>query len=513
MKHHARALRWWSRALVAISAVLLLSAPALATWSIVVVNTKTGEVCVASATCIPAFVLKPRLAVLLVGQGAAACQSQIDTTSQNKLYIWNGIQSGLTPAQMIQDLSVLDGQHQNRQYGIVTFDDVPATFTGTGAALAASGVTGMVGDLRYAIQGNIVTGDIVMLDAEQALLNTPGDLATKVMAGMEAARARGGDGRCSCNAAMPTSCGAPPPNFEFSSYTAFICLARMGDIDGTCATAGPSCANGDYYLDLRAVSNAASFEPVKRLERLYHQWRVDLRGTADHLLTKVESSSNSIVADGVSQMQIEVELRDIDGNPVLANPATLTIVPNGPVVPIVAVGAATDLGQGRYSFPVTAGLVPGVQKLAITVVHPTKSVRVWPDVEIQVDPLVELHSQRTTISASAGGTVPLVVNLGAASTGSPYLLLGTSSGTGPGLVIAGVSYPLNFDPFMRWSLNAAGLPPFVATIGALDASGRAQATFVAAPGQLTPFVGRRIDWAAGITPSHATNVAGFDVLP
>ncbi len=513
MKHHPRSVAGWRRALVAISAVLLLSGPALATWSIVVVNTKTGEVCIASATCIPSFQLKPRLAVLLVGQGAAACQSQIDTTSQNKLYIWNGIQSGLTPDQMIQDLSLLDGQHQNRQYGIVTFDDLPATFTGTGAAAAASGVTGIVGDLRYAIQGNIIVADSVVLDAEAALLNTPGDLSTKVMAGMEAARARGGDGRCSCVGGPPTSCGAPPPNMVFSSYTAFIALARMGDIDGTCATMGPTCANGEYYLDLRAVSNANSFEPVKRLERLFHQWRVDLRGTADHLLTTVEASVNSIVADGVSQMQIEVELRDIDGNPVLANPASLTIVPDGPAVPIVSVGTATDLGQGRYSFPVTAGLVPGVQKLAITVVHATKNVRLWPDLEIQVDPLVELHSGHTTISASAGGTVPLVVNLGAASVGSPYLLLGTSSGTGPGLVIAGVNYPLNFDPFMRWSLNAAGLPPFVATIGALDASGRAQATFVAVPGQLTPFVGRRIDWAAGITPSHATNVAGFDVIP
>ncbi len=501
----------WKRVLVALSAVLLLSGPALATWSIVVVNTKTGEVCVASATCIPAFVLKPRLAVLLVGQGGAACQSQIDTTSQNKLYIWNGIQSGLTPAQMIQDLSGLDAFHQNRQYGIVTFDDAPATFTGTGAALAASGVTGIVGDLRYAIQGNIVTGDIVMLDAEAALLNTPGDLATKVMAGMEAARARGGDGRCSCNPAMPTSCGAPPPNFEYSAFTAFICLARMGDVDGTCATAGPSCANGEYYLDIRAVSNAASFEPVKRLERLFHQWRVDLKGTADHLLTKVEPQLDSIVADGVSQMQVEVELRDIDGNPVLANPATLSIVSSGPS--IAAVGAATDLGGGRYTFPVTAGLTPGVQKLAITVVHAAKNVRLWPDVEIEIDPLVELHSARTTISASAGGAVPLVINLGAANAGASYLVLGTSSGTGTGVTLGGYAFPLNFDIFMRQSVNFAGSAPFLGTVGALDASGRAQATYTVSPGQLLPFVGRRIDWAAGVSPNHVTNVAGFDVVP
>jgi hypothetical protein len=312
---------------------------------------------------------------------------------------------------------------------------------------------------------------------------------------------------------MPTSCGAPPPDFDFSSYTAFVCLARMGDVDGTCATAGPSCANGDYYLDLRAVSNAASFEPVKRLERLYNQWRVDLRGTADHLLTKVESSASSIVADGVSQTQVEVELRDIDGNPVLANPATLTIVPDGPAPSIVAVGAATDLGQGRYSFPVTAGLAPGVQKLAITVVHATKNVRLWPDLEIQVDPLVELHSQRATISASAGGAVPLVINLGPSNAGASYLVLGTSSGTGTGVTIGAYTFPLTFDVFMRQSIHFAGALPFLGTVGALDANGRAQAMYTVLPGQLAPFVGQRIDWAAGVSPNHVTNVAGFDVIP
>ena len=48
-------------------AFLLLVDTARATWSIVVVNHRTGEVCVASATCISNFDLKPALCVLRVG--------------------------------------------------------------------------------------------------------------------------------------------------------------------------------------------------------------------------------------------------------------------------------------------------------------------------------------------------------------------------------------------------------------------------------------------------------------
>ena len=70
-------------------------------------------------------------------------------------------------------------------------------------------VTGEVGDLSYAIQGNVLVGWLPVLDAETALLNTPGDLATKVMAAMQAARFAGGDGRCSCSNNNPTGCGEP----------------------------------------------------------------------------------------------------------------------------------------------------------------------------------------------------------------------------------------------------------------------------------------------------------------
>ena len=54
-----------------LGALLVLHAPALATWSIVVLNHKTGEVCVATATCIPNFQIRRYVPVVRVGLGGA----------------------------------------------------------------------------------------------------------------------------------------------------------------------------------------------------------------------------------------------------------------------------------------------------------------------------------------------------------------------------------------------------------------------------------------------------------
>ena len=49
-----------------------------------------------------------------------------------------------------------------------------------------------------------------------------------------AARALGGDGRCSCSVSQPTSCGVPPPGFQKSAHVAVFVVARLGDTNGLC---------------------------------------------------------------------------------------------------------------------------------------------------------------------------------------------------------------------------------------------------------------------------------------
>ena len=58
-----------ARFALALLALAGLTVPAQATWSIVVLNTKTREVCVAGATCLAGMDLIRILPVVVVGEG------------------------------------------------------------------------------------------------------------------------------------------------------------------------------------------------------------------------------------------------------------------------------------------------------------------------------------------------------------------------------------------------------------------------------------------------------------
>ncbi len=505
------------RPLTILLAILTLASAARATWSIVIVNHRTGEVGVASATCISGFDLKPALCVLRVGEGAAAAQSVIDQTGVNRMIIWNELQAGTDPDQIINILGAQDPQHQRRQYGIVSLRAGPATFTGVQCGNARFGVSGTTGDLSYAIQGNVLTGTIVVTNAEQALLASSGDLPTRMMAAMIAARDMGGDGRCSCSHMLPQSCGAPPPEPFFSAATAFMVVARLGDQDGTC-NAGQGCANGHYWCDIRVIDGPPNGQdPVVRMaNHTLPSWRGSLVGRADHFLTRV-TSAQVIPADGASSTVVDVELRNIDDQPIDPFQPQLVIQSlDAPGTQVAVASPATDLGGGRLRFTLTSNGLVGNGRWQITVTQGDGShVRLWPNLEVRAGTPTPLFCGFDTVSATAGATVPLTLNLGPTSAGVVYLVLGTSSGTLPGLGFQGVHLPLNRDRFLVRSFDRAGTQGFPGTIGSLDASGRAAAGFVAAPGALVPLVGRRIDWAAviGPAPSSVTNVAGFDVAP
>jgi uncharacterized Ntn-hydrolase superfamily protein len=135
------------RALLPLLGLLVLVSQTSATWSIVCVNTKTREVGVSSATCIADFNLRTGVPVVYVGEGAAAAQSFIDMTGNNRRLIYAAFRdTEETPAEILAALAAEDGQHQTRQYGIVNFAGPPVTFTGR-RWTAATGVTGQVGDI------------------------------------------------------------------------------------------------------------------------------------------------------------------------------------------------------------------------------------------------------------------------------------------------------------------------------------------------------------------------------
>ncbi|MEQ8317769.1 MAG: DUF1028 domain-containing protein [Phycisphaerales bacterium] len=229
-------------AAIAAAALLACAGSAQATWSILLVDTRTGEIALGSATCLTGFDLRANTPVIITGVGAATAQSFVDSSGRNRVRIRDGLALGLTPAEIFDDLSTFDPGHQTRQYGIVDVTGGTGTFSGTGAGAWAGGLTGELtgtsDGIFYAVQGNLLTGPAVVDDAVQAIVSTPGDLAEKLMAGMEAAQAVGGDARCSCTP-LPIPCGTPPAGFLKSADIGYMMIARAGDTDA---------CNGIYRL-------------------------------------------------------------------------------------------------------------------------------------------------------------------------------------------------------------------------------------------------------------------------
>jgi hypothetical protein len=506
------------RFLLSLLTLTLLSWPAHATWSILIVNHRTGEVAIGSATCLTNINLARLTPTVVIGRGIGVVQAA--GNSALLPLIAQGIRDGLTPEVILANVDAADMFFNSRQIGIVSFDGPPVTFTGGGAGRWKGGVVGTVGELSYAIQGNVLTGAPVVLMAEAAVLNTPGDMTQKLMAAMVAAKEAGGDGRCSCELGNPTGCGETPESFEKSAHVGFVIVARKGDTDSPCLI-GNDCAEGPYFfkLNIRGLdSQAGDPDPVDQLVERYALWRANRSGRPDGLLS-VTTEVPELPADGATATVVTVQLVDIEGDPLMSGGADMQVIPAEGTTPSASVGVVTDNGDGTYSFPVTAGTEVGTDAFVITATDDFLTATLSPclevtSVEVQAGPLT---ADTTELSAALGGTVGFELDVEERPHGV-YWILGTLSGTDPGIHLGSLFIPLNPDRLTIRTLVLAGRPDILpGTFGFLDDDGHADAAFIAQPRMLLDLVGLRMDWAAMIVgfggPPLATNAVGFDILP
>jgi uncharacterized Ntn-hydrolase superfamily protein len=483
--------------LAAVVAFLALLRPIAATWSIILIDRRTGEIAVASATCLPNFDLAVWVPIVLVGKGAGCAQSFVDPTGNTRIYIRDQLALGTTPSQIIAGLATRDPGHQTRQYGVADVLGRAVGFTGTGAGAYASDRIGQVGDIVYAVQGNVLTGGAVLAAAEIAIYTTPGDLGEKMMAAMEAARRYGGDGRCSCSEGAPTSCGSPPPNFTKSADVAFMIVARPGDVDGTCnATVG--CASGTYYMRLNVANRLRSDpDPVILLRGLYDQWRTQQRGRPDHFLSTFTFSSPSLPLNGQTVVNGRLVLRDREGTRITSgvtaqvaiDPASTTNATLGPV---------RDNGDGTFDVPITAGTTQGQLVLQVDVNDGTSTRRIGPRPTLPTTSINDrIWVSRATVSATSGGAVDFSVQPGAFfGANRTWLLMGTLSGTRPGIILPPFyNLPLNPDPIFHVLLQAAvtGLMPEL--VGRTSGLGVAATSIRFPPGMYALPVGANVSFA------------------
>ncbi|MDF1799272.1 MAG: VCBS repeat-containing protein [Planctomycetota bacterium] len=100
-----------------------------------------------------------------------------------------------------------------------------------------------------------------------------------------------------------------------------------------------------------------------------------------------------------------------------------------------------------------------------------------------------LYADVFALDAVAGGTQLFGLTAGAAHAGEAYFLLGSLSGTTPGIPLGVGVLPLNLDAYLNLSLVSPASTPLTQSIGVLDGTGAASASLVLPPGFATGLVG------------------------
>jgi uncharacterized Ntn-hydrolase superfamily protein len=258
-------------------AVLCLPGSAFATWSVVALDSRTGQIVVASATCVtganlerraPPFGLRGLQAIVVPGKAAAAAQANVDATFANQKLIYAELQKGTEPKEIVRLLSS-DPAFPSRQFGIIDMKGRAAGHSGTGNEASSLHLQGQApGEpIYYSIQGNVLANDDVVVEAVKTFIATKGELTDRVMAAMEAADAKGGDRRCTCDTTPKTEA----PCLTKTSHVAYILLAEKTDTNKT------GYGDGDYAMFIsvteRDIKPDEDGNPVKTLRLRYDAWK------------------------------------------------------------------------------------------------------------------------------------------------------------------------------------------------------------------------------------------------
>jgi uncharacterized Ntn-hydrolase superfamily protein len=277
---------------LALSILLGVAAPALATWSVIALDASTGQVIIASATCVRQAGFPERKpngardlmdvqAVIVPGLGVAACQAGVDNTREDQMLVYNELKKGTPPPQIIELLKKHEAarkpedQMERRQFGIlampngttVTARNNRAGFNGSGNSQSSLYFGGQVGEIYYQVQGNTLLGDDVVIKAALAFTRGHGTMADRVIAAMEAADANGGDHRCNC--------GNNPLDFvpcdDKTAHVAYIAIAEKTDKPGATHN------DGQYSVYISVTDDdtkkGESGNPVKTLRMRYEAWK------------------------------------------------------------------------------------------------------------------------------------------------------------------------------------------------------------------------------------------------
>lgn len=230
--------------------IVTLSSISQDTFSICAIDTLTGEVGSAGASCIGAPQIPQGCYILSdVIPGIGVIHTQAYYLAANQNYAHQLMIDGLSPQQIVDSLVANDAQNNpyQRQYGVVNFNmfagsALCAAYTGSNCDDYKNHIIGP----NYTIQGNILLGQQILDSMEARFLATEGELACKLMAAMQGAKVIGADTRCLDDGV--------------SSLSSFLRVAQ------------PSDPPNNLYLDFNVPSTPDGIDPIDSLQVLMDEW-------------------------------------------------------------------------------------------------------------------------------------------------------------------------------------------------------------------------------------------------
>jgi uncharacterized Ntn-hydrolase superfamily protein len=315
------------------------------TFSIVAVDTITGEIGSAGASCVGAINGVGAFILSDVIEGIGGIHTQASWHATNQQNAHNRMLEGLSPQQIIDWLVLNDAQGNPtiRQYGIVdlTRNGESAAYTGVNCTNYKNHVTGP----GYAIQGNILLGQIIIDTMHTTFLNTPGPLADRLMATLQAAKILGADTRCASRGT--------------SSRSGFVKVVRIGD-------------GNNPYLQIVVPDTPVGKDPIDSLQTMFNNWKILKFNIVDPFLSQLEIDPDTIPANGTSQAVITIIPKNNSD----------TLLASGKQVVLSNTGAGTlgnviDLGDGTYEATITAPIAVGSDTISAIVISGSDTVSIF----------------------------------------------------------------------------------------------------------------------------------------
>jgi len=316
------------------------------TFSIVAVDTVTGEIGSAGASCVGAIYGVGAYILSDVIEGVGGIHTQAAYLPANQQNAHNRMLEGLSPQEIIDWLVANDagGNPTIRQYGIVdlTRNGESAAYTGVNCSDYKNHATGP----GYSIQGNILLGQIIIDTMKTIYLQTSGEpLADRLMKTLEAAKIIGADTRCASR--------------NTSSESGFVKVVRIGD-------------GNEPYIQLVVPDTPSGTDPIDILREQFDQWKIDHLNIVDPFLSELHVGDDTLEANGTSQTIVTIIPKN-NSDTLLASGLEIILTNSGGGT----LSSVTDIGDGTYQAILTSSPVIGADSISAVTISANDTVSIF----------------------------------------------------------------------------------------------------------------------------------------